>query len=92
MLPAIIRQVFEELVQQILILEFKKEHISFKAEYSEVDESTVITIEYDGQKIDPERVENELAMVLIKHAVSDLTIETIDGSRLSNRIFLHLRP
>lgn len=87
-----IRQVFEELVQQILILEFKKEHVNFKAEYSEVDESTVITIEYDGQKIDPERVENELAMVLVKHAVSDLKIETIDGSRLSNRIFLHLRP
>ena len=86
-----IRQIFEELVQQILILELKKQHIFFKAEYSEADESTVIIVEYDGERINPETVENQLALTLVKNAVSELNTETIEGGGLPNRIIMHLR-
>ena len=86
-----IRLVFEELVQQILISELRKQQIYFKVEYSEDDENARIIVDYDGELFDPEKVENQLALTLIKNAVSDLHSETTEGSDLNNRIFMQVR-
>ena len=87
-----IRQIFEELVQQILILELNKQQICFKVEYSDADESAKIIVEYDGESFDPDRVENQLALTLVQNAVSDLHKETMQDGVPANRIIMHLRP
>ena len=78
-------------MQQILISELRKQQIYFKVEYSEDDENARIIVDYDGELFDPEKVENQLALTLIKNAVSDLHSETTEGSDLNNRIFMQVR-
>ena len=68
-----------------------KQQIYFKVEYSEDDENARIIVDYDGELFDPEKVENQLALTLIKNAVSDLHSETTEGSDLNNRIFMQVR-
>lgn len=73
-------------------MELRKQHIFFKVEYSEAEENTVIIVEYDGERMDPETVKDQLALTLVKNAVSDINLETTEGSRLPNCIFMHIRP
>lgn len=52
---------------------------------------TAGSILIDGERINPETVENQLALTLVKNAVSELNTETIEGGGLPNRIIMHLR-
>ena len=86
-----IQLVFEELVQQILFSELRKQQIRFRVEYSEVKESAIIIVEYDGEAFDPDTAENELALTLIRNAVSDLRSEDLADAALNHRISMHIR-
>ena len=87
-----IRLVFEELVQQLLITELNKQQVSFKAEYSEADETAKIIVDYAGEAFDPETLDNQLALTLVKNAVSDWQSEITQDGVLNNRISMHVRP
>ena len=52
----------------------------------------MVIVEYDGERMEPETVKDQLALTLVKNAVSDINLETTEGSRLPNRIFMHIRP
>lgn len=86
-----IQLVFEELVQQILISEMGKQQISFRAEYSEADESAGIVVEYEGEAFDPETAENQLSVILVRNAVSEMQcVPAEDGTR-NHRICMQIR-
>ena len=84
--------VFEELVQQILIPALAEPRIRFRMEHSEADGSTVLTAEYAGEAIDPERTGNSLSMDLIRSAVTGFCCEAAEEEGFPNRIRMQLRP
>ena len=78
-------------MQQILMPVLTDVHLRFKAEYSEADESTEITVSYSGEAVDPEATENRLSLTLVKSFVSDLCCESTQGDTLNNRISMRIR-
>lgn len=71
----LIRLVFEELIQQILLPALEQPRIRFTAEYSEADDKTFITVLYNGTPFDPADSENGLSYALIKGMARDLKYE-----------------
>lgn len=86
-----INQVFEELLQQILLLECGAHDIQFSAECSESGESTEITAAYHGKPFDLDRIENQLALSLLRNAADEITTAETDGAARPNQIRLTLR-
>ena len=87
-----IQLVFEELVQQILIPELPDPKVRFTVEYSEADESTSVSVVYGGERIDPEKTENKLALTMLKSVVSGIEFESTQEDNLGNLISLKLQP
>ncbi len=87
-----IQLVFEEMVQQILILELGKKRITFRLEFSEAEEQARIIIQYQGEAIDMEKVKNQLSVILVRNVISDLESESVPESPLNNRLSMRIRP
>lgn len=77
--------------EQILVSELRKQRVCFRAEYSEANESTELIVEYEGAAFDLENAENQLALRLIRNAVSELCGERSEGGELPNRIRMRVR-
>ena len=68
-----IRLVFEELVTQILRDVLKQTPLLLTVEYSQKNEETMITVEYDGERFDPADSENSLSYNLLKATIEELS-------------------
>ena len=67
-----IHQIYEELVQQTLIPMLEKPHIRVILEYSEADESTVFSVQYNGAPLDVTAGDDDFSMAILRNAAKDI--------------------
>ena len=68
-----IRLTFEELVTRILKDVLTQTPLLVNIEYSQKNEETMITVEYDGERFDPADSEDSLSYKLLKGTLEDLS-------------------
>ena len=86
-----VRLAFEELVQQILIPVLAQPDIQTVIEYSEAGESAVMTVHYNGPAFDVTEKGEELALKVLKSAVSDMSYTWDENAERPNQAVLHIR-
>ena len=82
---------FEELVHQILIPALEHPRIQAVVEYSEAQESAVMTVRYNGRAFDITAKGDELSLVVLRSAVSDMAYSWDENEELPNRAVLRIR-
>lgn len=80
-----IRLVFEELVQQILLPALPDPYIDFTVGYSDDDKKAEITVMYNGAVFDPADSENELSYSLIKNMTDKCSHSAVLDGKYTNR-------
>jgi len=86
-----IRLAFEELVHQMLIPTLAQPDIQAVIEYSEAEESAVMTVRYNGPAFDITKQENGLPRQVLQSAVSDMVYDRDENAQRPNRVTLHIR-
>ena len=86
-----IRLAFEELVHQTLIPALGKPMVRIAVEYSEVTESTIMTIQYNGPAFDVTATEDGLSRKVLESTVSEIAYERTDHPECPNQVTLHIR-
>ena len=82
---------FEELVQQMLIPVLEQPNIKTVIEYSEAEESTILTVRYNGPAFDVTTQGDELSIMVLKSAVSDMSYAWDEDADRSNKAVLRIR-
>ncbi|MBR3738831.1 MAG: amino acid ABC transporter ATP-binding protein, partial [Clostridia bacterium] len=86
-----VRLAFEELVQQMLIPVLPQPDIQTVIEYSEADESAVLTVRYNGPAYDAIKQGNELSLKVLQSAVSDMAYTWGENAERPNQAVLRIR-
>ena len=82
---------FEELVQQTLIPALAQPDIQTVIEYSEAGESAVMTVRYNGPAFDVTARGDELSLMVLKSAVSDIDYTWNENEARPNQAVLRIR-
>ena len=82
---------FEELIQQTLVPALQKPKIQIAVEYSEAEESAVMTVRYSGRAFDVTALEDELSRKVLKSAVSEITYARDEDAEYPNRVTAYIR-
>ena len=86
-----VRLAFEELVQQMLIPTLTQPDIQAVIEYSEAEESAVLTVRYNGPAFDVTAKGEELSLKVLQSAVSDMTYILDENTERPNQAVLRIR-
>ncbi|MBR3106928.1 MAG: amino acid ABC transporter ATP-binding protein, partial [Clostridia bacterium] len=86
-----VRLAFEELVQQMLIPTLAQPDIQTVIEYSEAEESAVLTVRYNGPAFDVTAKGEALPLKVLKSAVSDMAYTWDDNAERPNQVTMHIR-
>ena len=86
-----VRLAFEELVQQILIPVLAQPDIQTVIEYSEAEESAVLTVHYNGPAFDVTARGEELPLKVLKSAASDMAYSWNENEARPNQAVLRIR-
>ena len=81
-----IRLSIEELVMQIIMPKGGAYPIHVTAEYSDADETALVSISYSGKGFDPSNGENQMSYNLLKQSVRDLKYSYDTDAELSNTV------
>ena len=82
---------FEELVQQVLIPVLKQPSVQAVIEYSEAEESAVLTVRYNGPAYDVTKQGDELSLKVLQSAVSDMAYTWDENAERHNQAVLRIR-
>ena len=82
---------FEELVQQMLIPVLAQPDIQAVIEYSEAEESAVLTVRYNGPAYDVTTQGDELSLKVLKSAASDMAYAWDESTERPNQAVLRVR-
>ena len=86
-----VRLAFEELVQQMLIPTLAQPDIQTVIEYSEAEESAVLTVRYSGPAFDLTKKGDELSLRVLQSAVADMAYAWDENAERPNQATLHIR-
>jgi polar amino acid transport system ATP-binding protein len=86
-----IRLAFEELVHQMLIPALEHPDVQAVVEYSETEESAVLTVRYNGPAFDVTEAGNELSFRVLRSAVSDMAYTWDESAERRNQVTLRVR-
>lgn len=86
-----IRLAFEELVQQILIPLLEQPDVQVVIEYSEAEESAVLTVRYNGTAFDVTARGEKLSLKVLQSAVSDMDYTWDEKAERPNQTVLRIR-
>ena len=86
-----VRLAFEELVQQMLIPTLAQPDIQAVIEYSEAEESAVLTVRYNGPAFDVTKQGNELSLKVLQSAVTDIFYTWNENAERPNQAVLRIR-
>ena len=86
-----VRLAFEELVQQMLIPALKHPDIQTVIEYSEAEESAVLTVRYNGPAFDVTADGDALSLKVLRSAVSDMAYAWDENAERPNQAVLRIR-
>ena len=78
-----IQSVFEELCDQILLLEFDEIDISFVIEYSQSDNTVNIIVRYGNREFDINNAKNKLSLNVIKGLTKSIVYEKTSGQYIN---------
>ena len=84
-----IRQVYEELVQQMLIPALDEPHIRVVIEYSEAENTTVFSVRYNGEPFDVTKEGDPLSLSILRSAAAEMEYQTVPGD-LPNHVTLRI--
>lgn len=84
-----IQQVYEELVQQMLLPMLEEPHIHVGIEYSEPDASTDFSVIYNGEPYDVTEKGDPISLSILKSAAADIKY-TIGSDEYRNRVTLRI--
>lgn len=79
-----IQQVYEELVQQMLLPMLSDPHIRVVIEYSESEGNTSFSAQYNGDKFDVTKEGNALSLAILKSAAAEMNYTTDTGEYPNN--------
>ena len=82
---------FEEMVQQTLIPALAQPDIRAIVEYSEAEESAVLTVRYNGPAFDVTKQGNELSRKVLQSAVSDMVYTRDESKKRPNQAVLRIK-
>ena len=86
-----VRLAFEELVQQMLIPALAQPDIQTVIEYSEAEESAVLTVRYNGPAFDVTKWGEELPLKVLQSAVTEMAYTRDENADHPNRAVLRIR-
>ncbi|MBR6164331.1 MAG: amino acid ABC transporter ATP-binding protein [Clostridia bacterium] len=86
-----IQLAFEELVQQALIPSLESPIIHTAIEYSQEEQATKMTVQYNGPQADLTRSGDELAQAVLKGAAAEITYNTQEDRDMANQVVLTVR-
>ena len=86
-----IRLAFEELLQQLLLTVLENRPVHMTVEYAPEELQTAVTVEYAGEKFDPEEGENKLSFNVLKASVEDLSYEYDPEAERANIIRIRIK-
>ena len=81
---------FEELLQQLLMPMVGTRPILVTVEYNEAEEKAAVTVRYGGDRFDPAEGENELAYIVLRQSVEELTYRYYEKDELPNSILVRI--
>ena len=84
-----IQQVYEELVQQMLLPNLKEPRIHVGIEYSESEESTDFSADYNGEPYDVTEKGDAISLSILKSAAAEIRY-TAGGGEYGNRVALRI--
>ena len=83
---------FEEMIQQILMPKISVPDVLCTIEYSDELQKALFTVDYSGEQFDPTRRCDDLAMAVLKSAVSDIGYEWLPEADRKNRLTMTVLP
>lgn len=86
-----IQLTFEELVQQMLVPALEDPNVKTLIEYSEEDESALMAVRYDGPAFDVTSQGDELSLMVLRSAVSDMIYSRDESKKRPNQVELKIR-
>ncbi len=86
-----IQLAFEEMVNNQLVSVIKEPKVRVTVEYSALDESTTITVLYNGGSYDPIREGDKLSLAVLRSAVAEMTYAMENDLVYGNRIEMKIR-
>ena len=78
-----IQSIFEELCDQILLLEFDEININFVIEYLQSDNTVNIIVRYGNREFDINNAKNKLSLNVIKGLTKSIAYEKISGQYIN---------
>ena len=87
-----IQLAFEETVQNMLLPVLKAPRIHAIVEYSAADESTVMTLFYNGGLYDVTKQGDKLSLAVLHSAVSEMTWSAAESRELPNKAEFKIKP
>ncbi len=87
-----IQLTFEETIQNLLLPVLKAPKIHAVVEYSAADESTVMTLYYNGDPYDVTRQGDKLALAVLNSAVAEVSWSEVEDKELRNRFEMKIKP
>ncbi|XME01859.1 hypothetical protein QYZ88_014355 [Lachnospiraceae bacterium C1.1] len=82
----LVRLVIEEIVQQILLPEFKEPYIKISLEYSEQEQKYLLDICYRGERFDINDTDNALSLSVIKSTVQSMKYSFNPDNKEANSV------
>jgi len=87
-----IQLVFEELMEQLLAPSLQEPQILAVIEYSDVNSQIVMTVRYNGPRVDVTKAANDLALSVLRGVASGIEYtEVQDSSEYTNQLRLEIR-
>ena len=86
-----IQLAFEEMVNNQLVSVLKDPKIRTTVEYSAVDETTTVTIQYNGGSYDVTREGDKLSLAVLRSTVSELTYSMENDPVRGNKIVMKIK-
>lgn len=87
-----IQLAFEETIQNLLLPVLKTPRIHAVVEYSAADESTVMTLNYNGAPYDVIKQGDKLSLSVLNSAVSEMSWSEVEDKELRNKLEMKIKP
>ena len=87
-----IQLAFEETVQNLLLPVLKAPRIHAVVEYSAADESTAMTLLYNGEPCDVTEKGDELVLAVLRSAVTEMKWSAADAEEFPNKLEIKIKP
>ena len=86
-----IQLAFEEIVQNLLLPKLASPKIRIVVEFSAIDETTNMTIRYNGEPYDITRHGDELSLAVLRSAAAEMVYSTEGSADLGNKVELKIK-